>query len=143
MVDEDERGMYEFALEADADIPAAVQIHTGTLEQWRERHLSGRVLRDLSFVAVEEGRVVGYAILGVHKEGMADHWMTGVARSARGRGVALALKQAQIAAAKKAGPTSLRTTNDLGNAPMRRVNEKLGYTRYSEWVHLGGPLLKR
>jgi RimJ/RimL family protein N-acetyltransferase len=74
---------------------------------------------------------------------MADHWMTGVARSARGRGVALALKQAQIAAAKESGFETLRTTNDLGNVPMRRVNEKLGYERRTEWVHLGGPLLKR
>jgi hypothetical protein len=32
----------------------------------------------------------------------------------------------QIAAAKEAGLKVLRTTNDLGNAPMRRVNEKLG-----------------
>jgi RimJ/RimL family protein N-acetyltransferase len=69
--------------------------------------------------------------------------MTGVTRSARGRGVALALKQAQIAAAKDAGWKSLRTQNDLGNAPMRRVNEKLGYERRFEWAHLGGPLLKR
>jgi GNAT superfamily N-acetyltransferase len=69
--------------------------------------------------------------------------MTGVARSARGRGVALALKQAQIAAARDAGWKYLRTLNDLGNAPMRRVNETLGYQRQSEWVHLGGPLLKR
>jgi mycothiol synthase len=67
--------------------------------------------------------------------------MTGVARRARGRGVALALKQAQIAAAKEAGVKFLHTTTDLGNAPMRRVNEKLGYERKFEWLHLGGPLL--
>lgn len=140
--EEHERGMYEVALEADADIPSAVSIRSGTFEQWRDRQLGGRVLRDLSFVAVEDGRVVGFAILGGHKEGMADHWMTGVARRVRGRGIALALKQAQIAAAKAAGLETLRTTNDLGNAPMRRVNEKLGYQRRSEWVHLGGPLLE-
>jgi GNAT superfamily N-acetyltransferase len=69
--------------------------------------------------------------------------MTGIARRARGRGIALALKQVQIAAAKEAGWASLRTLNDLGNAPMRRVNEKLGYVRESEWVHLAGPLLRR
>ena len=67
--------------------------------------------------------------------------MTGVARRARGRGIALALKQAQIAAAQRAGLRYLRTQNDLGNAPMRRVNERLGYERRFEWVHLGGPLL--
>jgi mycothiol synthase len=143
MRDEDERGMYETALEADADIPAATSIRSGTFEQWREKTLSGRSLRDLSFVALEHGRVVGYAVLGRHNEDTAEHWMTGVARSARGRGIALALKQAQIAGAKDAGWTFLRTMNDLGNAPMRRVNEKLGYERRYEWVHLGGPLLKR
>ena len=142
MREEDERGMYEVALEANADIPAAVPIQSCTFEQWRERQLSALVLRQLSFVALEEGRVVGFAVLGGHKEGTADHWMTGVARSARGRGVALALKQAQIAAAREAGLETLRTTNDLGNAPMRRVNEKLGYERKTEWVHLGGPLLE-
>jgi hypothetical protein len=55
--------------------------------------------------------------------------MTGVARSERGRGIALALKEAQIAGAKAAGWKRLRTQNDLANAPMRRVNEKLGYER--------------
>jgi GNAT superfamily N-acetyltransferase len=139
--EEHERGMYAAALEADADIPAGVPIHSGTFERWRERNLSGRALRELSFVALEDGRVVGYAILGKHNDDTAEHWMTGVARSARGRGVALALKQAQIAAAKDAGWKSLRTLNDLGNAPMRRVNEKLGYERTFEWLHLGGPLL--
>ena len=57
------------------------------------------------------------------------------------RGVALALKQSQIAAAKAAGYERLRTQNDLGNAPMRRVNEKLGYRSRLEWVHFAGPLV--
>jgi GNAT superfamily N-acetyltransferase len=140
---EHEQGMYEVAQEAEADIPSAAPINSGTFEEWRERHLTGRVLPDLSFVALESGRVVGYAILGRHNDDTAEHWMTAVARSVRGRSVALALKQAQIAGAKEAGWKTLRTLNDLGNAPMRRVNEKLGYERTSEWVHLGGPLLRR
>ena len=137
-----ERGAYEVALEADADIPAATPLVTGTFEQWHDRHFGELALRDLSFVALEGERVVGYAILGRYSGDTADHWMTGVARGARGRGVARALKQAQIAAAKEAGWSSLRTTNDLGNAPMRAVNEKLGYERRFEWVHLVGPLLE-
>jgi hypothetical protein len=52
-------------------------------------------------------------------------------RDSRGRAVALALKQAQIAAAKEAGWSFLRTQNDLANAAMRSVNEKLGYERNS------------
>jgi L-amino acid N-acyltransferase YncA len=137
-----ERGAYSVALEADADIPAGVPIESGTFERWRERHFGARTIRELSFVAVEDGRVVGYAILGRHTEEVALHWMTGVARAVRGRGIALALKQAQIAGAKAAGWKYLDTQNDLANAPMRRVNEKLGYERKFEWIHLTGPLFE-
>ena len=140
--EEHDRGAYTVALEADADIPSGEPIVSGTYEQWHERHFGPLTIRELSFVALEGGRVVGYAILNKHTEGTGEHAMTGVARSHRGRGIALALKQAQIAAAKKAGYRHLRTQNDLANVAMRRVNEKLGYVRKFEWVHLGGPLLE-
>ena len=138
--DEHDRGVYAVALEAEPDIPAATPLVPGAFEEWRARLFGDLALRDLSFVALEGDRVVGYAILGRHTPDTADHWMTGVARSARGRGVASALKCAQIAAARKAGWSFLRTQNDLGNAAMRAVNEKLGYERRFEWVHLVGPL---
>ncbi len=137
-----DRGAYEVALEADADIPSGEPIVSGPYEQWLDRHFGTMAIRDLSFVALDGERVVGYAILSRHIEGVGEHAMTGVARSYRGRGIALALKEAQIAAAKEAGYERLRTQNDLGNAPMRRVNEKLGYVRKFEWIHLGGPLLE-
>ena len=140
--EEHDRGVYEVALEAEADIPASEPIKTGSFDDWRRRQLGPAfVMRELSFVALENGHVVGYAVLGRAMKDTAGHWTTGVARAARGRGIAVALKQTQIAAAKEAGWKFLRTHNDLGNAPMRRVNEKLGYERKFEWVHLGGPLL--
>ena len=133
-------GMHEVALEADADIPSPEPIATGTLEHWRERHLGPLALREQSFAAVEGGEVVGYAILG-EASGSATHWMTGVRRDRRGRGIAKALKQAQIVAAREAGIEVLRTQNDLANVPMRRINEQLGYKPTVEWLHLAGPLL--
>jgi mycothiol synthase len=136
------QGAYTVALEADADIPTGVPIESGTFDRWQEWHFGSRTISELSFVAIENGRVIGYAILGRHTDEAAQHWMTGVARAARGRGVALALKQAQIAGARAAGWRYLDTQNDLANAPMRRVNEKLGYVRKFEWVHLTGPLLE-
>jgi predicted N-acetyltransferase YhbS len=138
---EHDRGAYAVALEADADIPSGEPIVSGSFDQWRARHLGPLLARELSFVAQEDGKVVGYALLGRFTDDTFQHWMTGVARSARGRGIALALKRAQIAAAKEAGARYLRTQNDLANAPMRRVNERLGYERLFEWVHLAGPLL--
>jgi predicted N-acetyltransferase YhbS len=139
--EEHDHGAYAVALEADADIPAAAPIVSGPFQQWRERSFGTFVDRKLSFVAIESGRVVGYATLGRFTDDTFMHWMTGVARSERGRGIALALKQTQIVAAQRAGVAYLRTQNDLGNRSMLRVNEKLGYERRFEWVNLAGPLL--
>jgi GNAT superfamily N-acetyltransferase len=134
-------GMHAVALEADADIPSAAPINTGTVERWVERHIGPLTLRELSFAALADGEVVGFAILGKGVPGVGEHWMTGVKRAWRGRGIGLALKQSQIAAARVAGLERLRTQNDLVNAPMRRVNEKLGYRPRLEWIHFAGPLL--
>ncbi len=139
--EEHEEGAYAVALEADADIPAAVPMSTGDLERWRGRNLDPLVERELSFVALADGRVVGFAILGRDAPGILAHYMTGVLRDYRGRGIAQALKRRQIAAARDAGWERLRTQNDLANAPMRAVNERLGYRSRLEWVHLRGPLL--
>lgn len=136
-----ERGMYEVAKEANPDIPSPDPIEAGTFEEWRRRELGPRVFPELSFVALQNREVVGWATLGEDQPGCAQNFMTGVARQARGRGVARALKLAQIHAARKAGLHRLRTQNDLANVAMRRVNERLGYELCFAWVHLGGPLL--
>jgi GNAT superfamily N-acetyltransferase len=136
-----ERAVYEVAVEADADVPSGEAHESGTFDQWRERHFGSElILRDLSFAALEDGRAVGYALLGRHTEDTAENWMTGVARAARGRGIALALKRHQAVAARDAGWKHLRTQNDLGNAPMIGVNDRLGYEPRFQWVHLVGPL---
>ena len=133
-------GMHAVSLEADPDIPSPTPMRTGDVDRWRERHLDPLVLRELSFAAIAGDEVVGFAILGKDVPGIGGHWMTGVKRDWRGRGIAQALKQQQIAAAKAAGLERLRTQNDLANAPMRRVNEKLGYRPRLEWIHFAGPL---
>ena len=84
---------------------------------------------------------LGWATLGEDQPEIAGNFMTGVARRARGRGVARALKLAQIHAAREAGLARIRTQNDVANGAMRRVNERLGYELRLAWIHLGGPLL--
>ncbi len=134
--------VYVAALEIEPDIPAADGVEIGTFDDWRAQELSSQVLRDCSFVAVWHGEVVGYATLhaGDNEEG--HHAMTGVVRAWRRRGVALALKQAQIDAARRRGLRRLRTANATEN-PMLQVNERLGYERDVDWLHLRGPLLDR
>lgn len=138
---EHEHGMWEVAKEANPDIPSPDPFDAGTFEEWRRYELGPRVFRELSFVALEGAEVVGWATLGEDRAGSAQHFMTGVARRSRGRGVARALKLAQLHAAKGAGLRELRTQNDVANHAMRRVNERLGYRPRLAWIHLGGPLL--
>jgi mycothiol synthase len=134
-------GAHAVALEADADIPAPNPVVTGDLARWRERNLGPLAERELSFAALAGDDVVGFAILGRAVPGVLEHYMTGIRRDFRGRGIAQALKRTQIAAAKEAGYERLRTQNDLANVAMRRVNERLGYRARLEWVHLAGPLV--
>jgi mycothiol synthase len=132
-----EDAIYDVGIEAIPDVPSQ--------EEWRvperEEFLESDIRRpgSTTVVALGDGEVVGYAVLTVH-EGIGTHAMTGVKRAWRGRGVARALKVAQIAWAKEHGLTSLSATNEERNAPMIRVNESLGYREVPGRVGLRGPL---
>jgi GNAT superfamily N-acetyltransferase len=136
-----DEAVYEVALDVARDVPTAQEsFEIGSLDQWRADQVPPTTLRLCSFVAMADGWPVGYAVLIEGKRGEALHSMTGVRRAWQRRGIALALKQAQIDAAKAAGLRRLRTANAVQN-PMLRVNERLGYRRDVEWIHLRGPLL--
>ena len=111
-------------------------------EHWVQHHLFGPGKE--TWIAVAQAEPVGYAILRVSaaRPGDGIHAMTGVKRAWRGRGIATTLKRAQIAWAIEHGLDLLDTTNELRNAPMRRVNEKLGYTPAPGRIHLRGPLAR-
>ena len=66
--------------------------------------------------------------------------LTAVKRPFRGRGIATALKLAQIARARDAGVMELFTTNDAENVGMRKVNERLGYKPLPAEIVVSGPL---
>ena len=85
---------------------------------------------EATFIALVDGEVAGYAKLSLSSSDakVAHHDMTGVRRAFRGRGIAGALKRAEIAWAKQAGYESLETTNEVRNEPIRRLNERHGYT---------------
>jgi RimJ/RimL family protein N-acetyltransferase len=88
-----------------------------------------------------DGEVVGYAgLAALGQPGAAENLLTAVRRPWRGRGIATALKQAQIAWAKSAGLRRIVTANDEANAPMRSVNARLGYEPEPAWLLLRGPL---
>ena len=132
--------MYEVFLEAVEDVPGAGPAET--IQSWRAREID-RPSRspDLAFLAIADGEVVGYAVLDLlGDEGR--HGFTAVKRAWRRRGVATALKQAQIAAAAERGLARLVTSSEERNLPMRSLNEKLGYRPDSDrsTVVMRGPL---
>ncbi len=81
----------------------------------------------ITLLALEDGRVVGAAALLERVDGLAEHGLTAVRRSHRGRGIATALKQALIHWAAEHGFRELTTWTQDGNAAMQAVNLKLGY----------------
>jgi GNAT superfamily N-acetyltransferase len=82
-----------------------------------------------SFVAFADSEIIGYAGLcrWPGDPTRAEHGLTVVRRDWRGRGVAAALKERQIAWAASNGLLELVTWTQTGNENMQAVNAKLGY----------------
>lgn len=123
-------GMYEVACEAYPDIPGEEDTPVPAFETWLEIDMDGLGDRpEATFVALAGDRVVGYAKLSLSGEDTerAFHDITGVLRDWRGRGIASALKRAEISWAKHNGYTYLETWNEVRNTPIRVLNERYGY----------------
>jgi len=137
------RSAWEVAREAVPDIPADPPEQAGPYEQWVALAVDAPwCRREGFFVAVSGDVVVGYAALTFPAllPDVAYHQLTAVRRAWRGRGVAAALKDAQLAYAKQRGIRQLLTENELRNEPIRRLNARMGYQPLPEQITLSGPL---
>ena len=137
------RGIYEVASEAYPDVPGEEENRMAPFEDWLAADMGGTGDRpEATFVAVADGEVVGYAKFSLTdaQPTTAYHDMTGVRRSWRGRGVAGALKAAELRWAKEHGYERLRTQNEERNTPIRRLNERFGYRPAPGRVLLRGPI---
>jgi GNAT superfamily N-acetyltransferase len=138
------RGLYEVALEALPDIPGDEDEEIEPFEDWlaHEMQAGPGDRPDATFVALAGDQVVGYSkfSLSTAQPKVAHHDLTGVKRAWRGRGVARALKEAQIAWAKESGYERLETSNEERNAPIRRLNERFGYRASGARILFRGPL---
>jgi ribosomal protein S18 acetylase RimI-like enzyme len=132
--------MYVVGVQADEDIPGQEDVQT--FEQWRAQEIDKPSRRpEFCFIALAGDEVVGYAALQIHGA-EAFHGLTATRRDWRRRGVATALKRAEIAAAKRSGFGRLVTESEERNEPMRRLNEKLGFVPAPElsMVVMRGPV---
>ena len=129
--------------EASRDIPVE-GMTIRPFEEWRALYLEGpSAVREATLAALADGEVVGYASLFGYPGGFAEHGLTAVLRPWRGRGIATALKRLQIAWAKRAGYTEIRTANDEANVAMRGINARLGYVAEPASLLLRGPRASR
>lgn len=137
------RGIYEVAAEAYADVPGAGEDEMEAFEDWLAHDMNGPgEMPEATFVALAGDEVVGYAKFSLTsaRPTVAAHDMTGVKRAWRGRGIARALKCAQIGWAMQSGFQRLETSNEVRNEPIRRLNAQLGYRTAPGRILLQGPL---
>jgi mycothiol synthase len=133
-----ERVWDEVAVEAYEDMPLP-----GVVTYKRDTFLREEATRpDGSFVALEGAAIVGYAGLMQHANGdaVAEHGLTAVRRDRRRRGIARALKRAQLHWAAQNGVAELVTWTQRGNEGMQALNHSLGYVDASKVITFQGPL---
>jgi GNAT superfamily N-acetyltransferase len=137
------RGLYEVAVETYRDVPGYEEDQMETFDEWLAQDMGGAGNNpEATFAALAGDEVVGYAkfSLSEAQPTVAHHDLTGVKRAWRRRGIAGALKRAEIAWAKAAGYERLSTTNEQRNEPIRHLNERLGYRPAPGRIFLRGPL---
>lgn len=128
----------EVAKDAYLDLPLP-----GDVTYSRDEFLREEATRpDGSFVAFDDGVIVGYAGLMEHANGpaRAEHGLTAVRRDHRRRGIARALKLAQLHWASQNGVVELITWTQKGNEAMQSLNRSLGYRDVSKVITYQGPL---
>ena len=136
------RGMYEVDLEIHPDIPGFADVALEPFEDWMAHNMQRPTdSPEATFIALDGAEVVGFAKLSLTAPTAAGHAMTAVKRAWRGRGIAGALKAAEINWALDNGYTELFTSNEERNEPIQRLNAHLGYRRRVERIHLVGPSL--
>ena len=110
------------------DIPTTVPHAPETLESFMRWMSSPGIHVDRVWVARDGMAVVGVSVLE-YPPGVGNIWTdyTGTARSARGRGIARALKCETLAQAIALGVDRVRTGNDAQNDPILHINESMGY----------------
>lgn len=109
-----------------ADIPSSVPIPVQSYAAWLAWMEPPSVLPERVWVAVADGRPVGYSLL-TYRPSLVETGYTGVIREHRNKGVARALKLETLAQAIELGVQAVETDNDFENAPILHLNAELGY----------------
>ena len=129
---------YDVCVECIPEIHAPLPGQAPPYDEWLRHEVRDPAV---AFVALDGDEVVGYARL--HTTGLPhrlEHGLTAVRRSHRRRGLATALKRAQIAWAAEHGYRELVADMVEANVGMRAVNERLGYQPLPPVFIVSGPV---
>jgi GNAT superfamily N-acetyltransferase len=133
-------GMYEVAAATYPELGGYIGRQAETLVQWQVYELgSGAALLDLTPIALAGGRVVGFATIRGLDELAAELRMVCVLPEWRGRGVACALLEAQLAAARRAGLR--RAVTWVRDGEPRGLYTRLGMRAGGAAIEFRGPLV--
>jgi GNAT superfamily N-acetyltransferase len=130
------RDAYDLGVQGWADMATTVPV-TISPDDWLREEAT---IPDGSFVALAGDEIVGYSGLCRQPDGVVEDGLTVVLRDWRRRGLARALKQAELAWAAANGIEEIVTWTQRGNDGMRALNEKLGYEYRSVSITVRRPL---
>jgi mycothiol synthase len=132
------REAYPLGLAGWADMATDVPV-TISLDDWLADEAT---FPEGSFVALADGEVVGYSGLCriADDPTLAEDGLTVVRSDWRRRGLATALKRAELAWAAANGIREIITWTQRGNDGMRAANERLGYEYRSITLNMRGPI---
>jgi mycothiol synthase len=133
-----DRKLYELDAELSHDVPSPEPHTPISFEFFLHRVLEDPdLIPEAYFVAVDAatGEYAGMSQLW-HSQGSADLYngLTGVKRTYRRRGIALALKLRGIAYARAQGRPTIKTWNESNNRAMLSINEALGFVKQPVWI---------
>ncbi|MET8945858.1 GNAT family N-acetyltransferase [Streptomyces sp. NPDC004542] len=125
---DDPRPLFELDAEAMTDEPSDIDYEFTDYGAWlNESWHHPLVSRELTSVAVVDGRPVAFSVARTDGGTRYGTVMTGTARAFRGRGLAKLAKNHSLHRARAAGFTEAFTGNDTGNGPMLAINKWFGY----------------
>jgi GNAT superfamily N-acetyltransferase len=130
------RKLYELDWELMQDVPSPDPPTKVSYEWFVDHWLNNpNLMPDAYFIAVHDGEYVGTSNLW-KSQGNDDIYtgLTGVKRTHRRKGIALAMKLRGIAHVKSLGRTLIKTWNESNNRPMLSINEALGYVKQPAWI---------
>jgi GNAT superfamily N-acetyltransferase len=129
--------LHALMMECEQDVPAPDPITAVPYDVWLKSTLNSPALMlDAYLVALDGDEYVGLSQLWTRQGSTeVDNGLTGVKRSHRRKGIALALKLQNIMYAKQQGYHQIMTTNESTNRPMLSINERLGFVKQPAWIN--------